>query len=61
MLARSDYIQAVLDPAGRREEQLAPLGKAIKALVLEPSEYDSVLSGYGLESAAAVAAFEAVV
>ena len=59
VLARCDYIQAVLDPAGRREEQLAALGKAIKALVLKPSEYDGVLAGYGLESAAAIAAYEA--
>ena len=59
MLARCDYIRAVLDPAGRREEQLAALGKAIKALVLEPSEYDGMLGEYGLESAAAVAAYEA--
>ena len=31
-----------------------------RALVLEPSEYDCILGGYGLEAAAAVAAFEAV-
>ena len=60
VLARSDYIQAVLDPASRREEQLAPLGKAIQALVLEPSEYDGVLGRYGLDSLAAVAAYEAI-
>ena len=60
MLARCDYIHAVLGPASRREDQLAQLGKAIKALVLEPDEYDAVLARYGLESAVAVAAFKAV-
>ena len=58
---RVSLISSLIVPsAGRRDEQLAALGKAIKALVLEPSEYDCILGGYGLEAAAAVAAFEAV-
>ena len=55
VLARCDYIQHVLDDAGRRDEQLAPLGQAIKALVLEPSEYNGVLAGYGLDASSLVA------
>ena len=50
----------MLDPAGRREEQMAPLGRAIRALVLEPCEYDDMLGKYGLESSVAVAAYEAL-
>ena len=56
MLAICDYIQVVLDPAGRREEQLPALGRAIKALVLDPAEYTDILSGYGLDVHDAVAA-----
>merc|ERR1712185_280015 len=43
VLARADHIKHVLDPAGRRDEGLAALGKAIKSLVLEPSAYNDVL------------------
>ena len=60
MLARCDYIEHVLDPAGRRAEQLPLVGKAISALVLDPSEYGGVLGGYGLDVATAVAAHEAL-
>ena len=56
MLAICDYIKAVLDPAGRREEQLPALGGAIKALVLDPAEYTDILRGYGLDVDEAVAA-----
>ena len=50
----------VLDSAGRRAEQLAPIGKAIKQLVLDPSKYtESLLSTAGLDADAAVAAHEA--
>ena len=57
LLARRDYIEYVLDPAGRREEQLAALGGTLKALVLEPSEYDGVLGVVsGLDASAAVCA-----
>ena len=56
MLAICDYTQAVLDQAGRRGEQLPALGQAIKALVLDPSEYADILSGYGLDVNDAVAA-----
>ena len=56
MLAICDYTQAVLDQAGRRGEQLPALGRAIKALVLDPSEYTDILSGYGLDVNDAVAA-----
>ena len=59
VLTRCDYVKSVLDAAGRRGEQLAPLGRAIQALVLEPAEYDSVLAGYGLDATAAVAAADA--
>ena len=50
MLARCDYIQSVLDGAGRRDEQLPALAKALKGLVLEPSAYNGVLGGYGLDA-----------
>ena len=56
MLAICDYTQAVLDQAGRRGEQLPALGRAIKALVLDSSEYTDILSGYGLDVNDAVAA-----
>ena len=57
LLARRDYIEYVLDPAGRREEQLAALGGTLKALALEPSEYDGVLGVVsGLDASAAVCA-----
>ena len=56
MLARCDYIQSVLDGAGRRDEQLGALGETLKTLVLDPSEYDGVLGGYGLDAKAAVSA-----
>ena len=56
VLARCDYIQSVLDQAGRRTEQLGPLGKAIKSLVLDPSAYNELLGGYGLDADAVVTA-----
>ena len=56
MLTICDYIQAVLDPAGRRDEQLPALGQAILALVLDPTEYTDILTGYGLDVHDAVAA-----
>ena len=59
VLARCDYIRAVLDPAGRRGEQMAALGGAIKALVLDPAEYNGVLAAYGLDAESAVAAHAA--
>ena len=60
MLVHCDYIHSVLDQAGRRDQQLALLGKTIKALVPEPGVYNGVLSGYELDSSTAVAAYDAV-
>ena len=61
VLVRCDYIQSVLDAVGRRDEQLAPLGRAIKALVLEPADYAGILAHYGLDISVAVATCDASV
>ena len=55
MLAHCDYIEHVLDPAGRREEQLVALGACIKKMVSAPGEFTALL-GHGLNAEAAVAA-----
>ena len=57
MCAHRDYIVHVLDAEGRREEQLAALGRAISRMVLPPGEYTAVL-GSDIDGEAAVAAFE---
>ena len=58
MFARRDYIVHVLDGAGRRESQLAPLGRAISRMVMPAVEYTAML-GSGLDAEAAVAASNA--
>ena len=55
MLAHCDYIEHVLDPAGRREEQLPALGACIKKMVSAPAEFTALL-GNRLDAEAAVAA-----
>ena len=55
MLVRCDLITHVLDPMGRRDEQLAPLGKCIDGMCRPPMEYTSIL-GSGLDAEAAVIA-----
>jgi tetratricopeptide (TPR) repeat protein len=57
MLARRDLVVHVLDGAGRRDEQMAPLGRCIAALVRPAAEYTEVL-GAGLDAEVAVAAFK---
>ena len=51
MLVRRDLIVHVLDGAGRREEQLVPLGQCIASLVRPAAEYTDVL-GSGLDAVA---------
>ena len=58
MLVRSDLVVYVLDGAGRRDEQMAPLGRCIAAMVRPAAEYTELL-GAGLDAEAAVAAFQA--
>jgi len=58
LLARRDFIVHVLDDAERRDEQMAPLGKCITMMVQPASEFTEVL-GHGIDTGAAVAAFEA--
>ena len=55
MLAHCDYIEHVLDPVGRREEQLPALGACIKKMASAPAEFTALL-GNGLNAEAAVAA-----
>jgi tetratricopeptide (TPR) repeat protein len=59
MLARRDLVVHVLDGAGRRDEQLVPLGRCIAAMVRPAAEYTEVL-GAGLDAEEAVAAFQEV-
>ena len=54
---RDDPVLDVLDGAGRRDEQMAPLGRCIAAMVRPAAEYTGVL-GAGLDAEAALAAFQ---
>ena len=49
MIALWDLIVHVLDPAGRRAELLAELGKCINEMVLAPAEYTGAL-GSGIDA-----------
>ena len=56
MLAIRDFIVCVLDAQGRRQSQMAALGRAISVMALPPSHYNDIL-GVGLDAELAVAEF----
>ena len=58
VFAHRDLIVHVLDAAGRRDEQLAGLGGAIRRNALAPGEFTPLL-GSGLDAEVAIAAFNA--
>ena len=56
MLAIRDFIVSVLDAQGKRDSQMAALGRAISVMALPPSHYNDIL-GAGLDAEDAVKEF----
>ena len=56
MLAHCDYIEHVLDPAGRREEELPALGECLTKMASKPEEFSFLLT-QGIDAQVAVETF----